>query len=210
MGLDPRVSQFFNNYIVGRKTKYLWNNSFSYYFDIYVGIRQGSALFPTLSAFYLSLIFYVFEKKSLYISNSNLFCNYRIMSCLLKQFGLVIEHRKTKVFHFSRYQGIFNPLLLDLFFIEGLVLCSKESWRYLGFIFDRRLSFHQHIDFYTNKNISTVKSMKILGNLSRSLILSQKYLLYRLYALLIILYRFLLWFYNNTPLSYLLKVLRVM
>jgi len=210
MGLDPRVSQFFNNYIVGRKTKYLWNNSFSYYFDIYVGIRQGSALFPTLSAFYLSLIFYVFEKKSLYISNSNLFCNYRIMSCLLKQFGLVIEHRKTKVFHFSRYQGIFNPLLLDLFFIEGLVLCSKESWRYLGFIFDRRLSFHQHIDFYTNKNISTVKSMKILGNLSRSLIPSQKYLLYRLYALLIILYRFLLWFYNNTPLSYLLKVLRVM
>jgi len=210
MGLDPRVSQFFNNYIVGRKTKYLWNNSFSYYFDIHVGIRQGSALFPTLSAFYLSLIFYVFEKKSLYISNSNLFCNYRIMSCLLKQFGLVIEHRKTKVFHFSRYQGIFNPFLLDLFFIEGLVLCSKESWRYLGFIFDRRLSFHQHIDFYTNKNISTVKSMKILGNLSRSLIPSQKYLLYRLYALLIILYRFLLWFYNNTPLSYLLKVLRVM
>ena len=90
------------------------------------------------------------------------------------------------------------------------MLHLKESWRYLKFIFDRKLFFYQHIDFYMNKAISMVKSMKILGNLLRGLILSQKCLLYKLYILFIMLYRFLLWFYNNTPLSYLLKVLKVM
>ena len=227
-GFNSRVCQFFNNYMVGRKTKYLQNDFSSYYFDI------SSALFSILSALYLSLIFYVFEKrlkilkipvlvlsfvdnrlfiaqnKSLYISNSNLFCSYKIMSCLFKQFGLIIEHGKTEVFHFSRSQGIFNFSLLDLSILGGSVLCPKESWRYLRFIFDIKLYFHQYIDFYANKTISIVKSMKMLENSSRGLILFQKYLLYRSCVSFIILYRFLLQFYNNTPLSYLLKVLRVM
>ena len=55
-----------------------------------------------------------------------------------------------------------------------------------------------------------VKSMKMLGNLSRSLIPSQKHLLYRACVLPTILYDFLLWFYNKAPLAYLLKVLRNM
>ena len=192
-GFNSRVSQFFDNYIVSRKTKYLWNDSSSHYFDINVGVRQGSALFPILSTFYLSLIFYIFDKKikipvsvlffvddrlfitqnkSLYISNSNLFCSYKIISRLFEQFGLVIKYRKTEVFHFSRSQGIFNPSPLDFSFLGGPVLHPKESWRYLRFIFNRKLFFYQNIDFYTNKAIFTVKSMKMLGNSSRGLILS--------------------------------------
>ena len=130
------------------------------------------------------------------------------MSLLLGQFGLVIEHGKTEIFHFSRLQGVFNPLPLDLSILRELVLHPKENWQYLGFIFDRKLSFHQHIDFYTNKAISIVKSIKILGNLLRGLILSQKHLLYRVCIFPIMLYGFLLWFYNKASLAYLLKVLR--
>ena len=37
-------------------------------------------------------------------------------------------------------------------------------WKYLDFIFNRKLSFHQHINFYSNKVMSTVKCMKILSN----------------------------------------------
>ena len=52
--------------------------------------------------------------------------------------------------------------------------------------------------------------MKMLGNLSRDLILSQKCLLYRVCVLSITLYGFPLWFYNKVSLAYLLKVLRNM
>jgi len=107
-GFDPRVSHFFGNYLVGRKTRYCWNNFSFPFLDINVGVKQDSTLFPILSALYLSSIFHIFKKrvkileipvsvlsfvdnsllisqnKSLLISNSNLFCSYYIMSHLLE------------------------------------------------------------------------------------------------------------------------------
>ena len=89
-------------------------------------------------------------------------------------------------------------------------LCPKDLWRYLGFIFDKKLSVHKHIDFYTNKAISTIKCMKLLGNSSRDINPIQKRLLYRCCALPIALYGFQLWFYNRAPLSYHMKALNKM
>ena len=150
------------------------------------------------------------QSKSFSILNSLLFCSYNIASNLLTNFGLVIEQSKTEVFHFSRLIGAFNPLLLDLFALGGTILYPKETWQYLEFIFNRKLSFYQHINFCANKMILTVKYMKILSNSMWNLIPHQKHLLYRSYVLPIILYSFQMWFYNNTPLSYLLKILRKM
>jgi len=130
------------------------------------------------------------------------------MSSLLEHFGLVIEHKKTEVFHFSRVYKAFNSLSLDLTILGGLILYPKKTWYYLGFIFDRKLTFQQYINFYMNKAILTVKSMKMLGNSLRGLISSQKHLLYRSCILLIPLYGFPLWYYNKAPLAYLLKEVR--
>jgi len=59
--------------------------------------------------------------------------------------------------------------LLNLLPIGGSVLKPKSTWKYLGFIFNRKLSFHQHINFYVNKAMSIVKYMKILGNSSQGI-----------------------------------------
>jgi len=56
------VSIFFKNYLVERKTKYIWNYFISPSFDINIGVEQGSALSSILSAFYLSPVFYSLEK----------------------------------------------------------------------------------------------------------------------------------------------------
>ena len=129
------------------------------------------------------------------------------MTKILDKFGLIIEHSKTEVFYFNRSHSPFNPPPLNLSSIGGSVLTPKNSWKYLGFIFNRKLSFHQYIDFYSNKAMSTVKCMKILGNSSCSIIPTQKCLLYRCCILPITLYGFQLWFYNHAPLSYPLKIL---
>ena len=189
-GLDPKVMNFFTNYLIQRSTKYLWHNLSSPLFEVNVGVGQESALFPILSMLYLSLLLYILENrfknlnipisilsfvdnglfivqdKSFFISNSHLFCGHNILSKLLDSFGLVIKHSKTEVFHFSRAQGVFNPPPLDLSLLGGPILWPKDSWKYLGFIFDRKLSFHKHINHYANKAISTVKYMKLLGNSS--------------------------------------------
>ena len=179
-----------------------------------MGVGQGSALSPILSALYLFLFLHILEKhlknlnlkistlffvnngllitqsKSFQVSNACLFSSYNIALKLLFKFGLLVEHLKTEVFHFSKSHGTFNPLPLDLSSIGGPTLIPKDIWRYLGFIFDRKLSFCQYIDFYANEAISTVKCMKILGNLTRGLNPQQKCLLYRSCALPIALYGF--------------------
>ena len=55
--------------------------------------------------------------------------------------------------------------------------------------------------------MSMVKCMRIFENSLCGIIPTQKYLLYKCYILFITLYGFQLWFYNCTPLLYLLKVL---
>ena len=234
VGLDPKVTNFFANYLIQRSTKYLWNNLTSPSFKVNVGVGQGSALSPILSTLYLSPLIYIIEKrfknlnlpisilsfvddslfiaqnKSFSISNSHLFCSYNILFNLLNSFGLIIEHSKTEIFHFNRSHSPFNPPPLDLSPIGGPILHPKDLWRYLGFIFDRKLTFHKHIDHYANKAISTVKCMKLLGNSVRGINPLQKRLLYRCCTLPIALYGFQMWFYNKAPLLYHMKILNKM
>jgi len=62
-GFNPRISSFFSDYLVSRKTQYLWNNFLSPFFNVDVGVGQGSALFPILLALYLSPLFHIFLKN---------------------------------------------------------------------------------------------------------------------------------------------------
>ena len=142
--------------------------------------------------------------------NANLFCSYNVTYSSLSKFDLVVKHKKSEVFHFSRLHRIFNPPPLDLMPLGGPVLYPKDIWYYLGFFFDWKLFFHQHIDFYANKAILTIKCIKMLGNSTRGLNLLQKRYLYRSCALPIALYGFQLWYYNKVPLYYPLKSLRKM
>ena len=151
---------FFTNYLIQRSTKYLWNDLSSPPFEVNVGVGQRSALSPILSTLYLSPLIYIIEKrfknlnlpisilsfvndglfivqnKSYTISNSNLFCSYNILSKLLDSFGLIIEHSKTEIFYFNRSHGPFNPPPLNLSPLGGPILRPKDSWKYLGFIFN--------------------------------------------------------------------------
>jgi len=159
-GLNPKVTSFFEDFLVRRKTNYMWNEFSSLTYEVNVGVGQGSALSPILSVLYLSPLLYILEKhlnilnipislisfvddglfisqnKSIDVSNSQLFYNYNILSSLLNKFGLNIEHSKTETFHFNRSHGMFYPPPLDLSPLGKPILCPKNSWKYLGFIFD--------------------------------------------------------------------------
>ena len=160
MELDPKVTLFFADYLVKRKTNYTWNEMSSSSFKVNMGVGQGSALSFILSALYLLLFLYILEKhlknlkipvsfisfvddrliiaqnKLIDILNSQLFCSYNVLSILLDKFGLIIEHSKTNTFHFNRSHRLFNSFPLNLSAIGGPILWPKDLWKYLGFIFD--------------------------------------------------------------------------
>ena len=148
------------------------------------GIGQGSALFSILlGIIYCPYLSYFWNKKS----NTNLFCSYSIIFSLYEQFCLMIKHNKSKVFHFSRTMKNYKPSSLDLRPLERHILQSKDNWKYLKFIFDRILTFHQHIHFYANKVLSNIK---MLENSIRRLLLIHKWLLYKICIIPITLYGF--------------------
>ena len=230
-GFDDWIVSFFMNYFIDRKMNYYWNNFMSPVFNINVGVGQSSALSPILSALYLLPFIYILEKhlknlkipisviffvdnglfisqsKSFDILDSHIYCSYNILTNLLEKFGLIVEHSETEIFHFNRFHGIFNSSLLDLSLLGGNIFWPNNTWKYLGFIFDRKLTFHQHVDLYANKLISTVKCMKIIGNSNQGINPSQKCLLYRSCILPIVLHGFQLWFYKYALMAYHLKAL---
>ena len=106
-----------------------------------------------------------------------LYSSYRVVTDLMVMFGLVIEHDKSEIFHFSRTHNDLDPKL-DLSAIGTPTLKPKTYWKYLGFYFDQCLFFKEHVWYYSTKALSMVKAMGMLGNSSRGLLLLEKRLLY--------------------------------
>ncbi|PPQ93397.1 hypothetical protein CVT25_004113, partial [Psilocybe cyanescens] len=82
------------------------------------------------------------------------------------RFGLALEHDKSEVFHFNRSHSKDNPPV-DLGYTpytSATPLKPKLYWQYLGFYFDRKLTFTEHVRYYSTKALSTVKAMKMLGS----------------------------------------------
>jgi hypothetical protein len=108
---------------------------------------------------------------------------YTHVTNLFTDFGLVMEHSKTELFNFAPSAKAYNESnpTLDIGFtpFTGLTpLKPKRIWHYLGIHFDCNLTFCEHVKLYATKSISTVCSMKILGNSARGLTPKQKRLLY--------------------------------
>ena len=61
-------------------------------------------------------------------------------------------------------------------------LASKLYWRYFGFYFDHKLSFKEHIQYYTTKALTVVRALGMPGNSSRGVlvIVAHKCLLHQM------------------------------
>ena len=220
-GFPPNVVKFFEHYLVGRSTRYAWNSFVSDPRQADVGVGQGSALSPVLSALYLTPIIRLYEldeasrgttllsyvddgtilvqSKSLDLNNEALKRAYAVVFELFTKFALALEHDKSELFHFDRSHSRHNPSL-DLGYAPYTgdhPLTPKTYWRYLGFYFDRKLTFREHVRYYSTKALSTVKAMGMLGNSSRGLLPQQKRLLYRSCVVPIATYGYRLWYFEG-------------
>ena len=132
-GFPQSLGKFFASYLVGRSTKYKWNHFESGPHGADVGVGQGSALSPVLSAIFIAPIMKLYEvearrvglastllsyvddgtiiaqSKSLDYNIQTLTTVYGILFRLFTELGLVLEHDKTELFHFSRARDGYNP-----------------------------------------------------------------------------------------------------
>ncbi|CAA7267356.1 unnamed protein product [Cyclocybe aegerita] len=182
-GFSPILVDFFASYLVGCSTVYCWNTFQSNSRSADVGVKQGSALSPVISGLFIAPVMKLFyikaallnttllsfvddgtilaQSKQLDDNNVGLCKAYKIIYLLFVAFALVLEHDKTELFHFSRQRDAYNPLL-DLGYASHTgttPLNPKTYWRYLGFYFDRGLTFHEHICYYATKAFTTVQAI---------------------------------------------------
>ena len=198
-GFSPIYLRFFESYLPNRRTTLSWNGTTSDPFVVNIGAGQGSALSPIISGLYVaailhlldpvgqrndwdSLMFYV-DDGLLITSSVSLAHNcavltdkYRHISDSLARLGLVIEHDKTELIHFPRKGSNYRLPPISL---AGRVIEPLQTWRYLGFFFDPKLSFKEHIRFYATRALSTVKCALRLGNSIRGLSPLQRRTLYK-------------------------------
>ena len=235
LGFAPQVVTFFNSYLVNRSTSYVWNLDSSPRFNADVGVGQGSALSPVLSALYLVPMMRIFEARRFmthsavlmsYVDDGTIIVQsqtleenlpklqeaYAVINELTSRLGLILEHDKSEAFHFTR-----NPkdpdLPVDLGFAPytgSSPLAPKSVWRYLGFYFDRTLRFHEHVRYYSTKALTTARAMVLLGNSSRGLHFDQKRLLYRSCVVPIATYGCRLWYFKGSRHRTSLKLLSSM
>jgi len=153
-GFPNCIVDFFSDYLVNRSTQYSWNSFLSGIYDADVGMGQGSALSPILSALYIMPYIHIFEHRAqalhlstcilLFVDDSllisqgktyntilpELYSSYRVVTDLMVCFGLVMKYDKSEIFHFSRAHNNLN-LELDLSAIGTPTLKPKIYWRYL-------------------------------------------------------------------------------
>ncbi|CAA7269042.1 unnamed protein product [Cyclocybe aegerita] len=220
-GFSPVLVEFFASYLVGRSTVYCWNTFQSDSRSADVGVGQGSALLPVISGLFIAPVMKLFyikaaplnmtllsfvddgtilaQSKQLDDNNVGLRKAYKIIYLLFVAFALVLEHDKTELFHFSRRRDAYNPSL-DLGYAPhtgATPLKPKTYWRYLGFYFDRGLTFHEHVRYYTTKAFTTVQAMRMLRNSTRGLSPKQRRLLYRSCVVPIATYGYRLWYFDG-------------
>ncbi|CAA7271389.1 unnamed protein product [Cyclocybe aegerita] len=220
-GFSPVLVEFFASYLVGCSTVYCWNTFQSDSRSADVGVGQGSTLSPVISGLFIAPVMKLFyikaaplnttllsfvddgtilaQSKQLDDNNVGLRKAYKIIYLLFVAFTLVLEHDKTELFHFSRRRDAYNPSL-DLGYAPhtgATPLKPKTYWRYLGFYFDRGLTFHEHVRYYATKAFTTVQAMRMLGNSTRGLSPKQCRLLYRSCVVPIATYAYRLWYFDG-------------
>ncbi|CAA7267573.1 unnamed protein product [Cyclocybe aegerita] len=188
-GFLPVLVEFFASYLVGRSTVYCWNTFQSDLQSADVGVGQGSALSPVISGLFIALVMKLFYIKAVPLNTTLL--SFVDDGTILAQ----SKHLDDNNVGLHAY----NPSL-DLGYAPhtGVTpLKPKTYWRYLGFYFDRGLTFHEHVRYYATKAFTTVQAMRMLGNSTRGLSPKQRHLLYRSCVVPIATYGYRLWYFDG-------------
>lgn len=180
MGIPPKVCVFIYNIICCRELQFVINGSLSNTCYTYKGVTQGSKsiLSPFLFNIYVSKIHNYISKdcqivqfvddiaifiscpsSQIKLSSKKLEASLSRLSKYLSFKGLNISPEKSALMTFSRTKSTPVAPLIEL---NGHVIRSVPSFRFLGIFLDPKLLGHSHINFLTQKANKLIKVIRSL------------------------------------------------
>lgn len=171
VGVFGDLLGWFGDYLVGHTQVVKINNVLSSTIEVTSGVPQGSHLAPILFNIYINDIYNYVDSSNLLLFADDLKI-FNIVNtvddcmriqedisglCLWCQLnGMQFNVEKCKIMQFYRKKA---PILYD-YVIGDSSMERLSVIRDLGVLFDRELSFNEHIDYIVNKAIKTLGFIK--------------------------------------------------
>ena len=177
-GLRGRLPNFISSFLKDRSFKVRVGSTFSDSHPQEMGVPQGSILSVTLFSVKINSItqclkpgvdcsLYVDDFQICYRSSNMSIIDRRLQLCLnkLQQWatdnGFRFSKTKTVCMHICQEKGLhLDPQL----FLDQCPIPVVEETKFLGVIFDRRLSFVPHLKYVKKKALKALNILKIVGN----------------------------------------------
>ena len=178
LGIRGRLATFIENFLADRWIQVRVGSTLSEKFDQAQGVPQGSILSTTLFNIKINSIMDCLDPKtdgSLYVDD---FCMcYRsksmrtierhLQQCINRienwasHNGFKFSKSKTQCVHFCQLRKVHNDPELNLY---GSLIPVVEDFKFLGVLFDRKLSFIPHIKYLKAKCLKALNLLKVLSH----------------------------------------------
>ena len=180
LGLRGRLPVFIRSFLEDHTMQVRVGSTLSDFYDQEQGVPQGSILSTTLFNIKINNIVKCLDSKtdgSLYVDDFGI-CyrskNMRTIERKLQQCinriedwatsnGFKFSKSKTQCVHFCKLRKVHNDPVLYLY---GSPIPVVEESKFLGVIFDRKLSFIPHIRYLKAKCLRTLNLLKVLSHTS--------------------------------------------
>ena len=177
IGLKGRLPNFISNFLSDRSFNVRIGSTLSDTFEQEQGVPQGSILSPTLFNIKINNIVKCVNDtdSSLYVDDFGIFyksknmenIEFRLQRCLNKvetwatENGFKFSKTKTQCVHFCQLRGLHPDPVLNIY---GSPIPVVEEAKFLGLLFDKKLSFIPHIKALKAKCLKALDVLKVLSN----------------------------------------------
>ena len=177
IGLRGRLPSFISNFLSDRSFNVRIGSTLSDTFEQEQGVPQGSILSPTLFNIKINNIVKCVNDtdSSLYVDDFGIFyksknmenIEFRLQRCLNKvetwatENGFKFSKTKTQCVHFCQLRGLHPDPVLNIY---GSPIPVVEEAKFLGLLFDKKLSFIPHIKALKAKCLKALDVLKVLSN----------------------------------------------